>query len=128
MVKSKQLVIITHNVEDGIRQVLFGLQYALTMLNMGLDVLIFITGSTVKWTYKEINEKLVVGEIDSLTSYLRLCIKSGGKILVCSTCYETQICDIAKLDNKEGSLISGARLCGLTEVAEESFERDVTVY
>lgn len=128
MSKSKQLVIITHNFEDGIRQVLFGLQYALAMLNMGIDVLIFITGSTVKWTYKEASKKLVVGEINSLNSYLRLCVNHGGEILVCSTCYETQVCAIANLDNKENSLIPGARLCGLTEVAEKSFERDVSVY
>jgi len=128
MEEQKHLIIVTHGIDDGIRQMLFALQYGMTLINMNLDVTMFLTGLAVRWSYKELARLRGKGEFVTAMDYLSMFIEGGGKVKVCTTCYEDEMISTFREKEIASTLIKGAELVGLTEVAEESLDRKVTVF
>jgi len=126
--EKKNLIIITHGIDDGIRQVLFSLQYAVTMVNMNLDVTIFLTGLAVRWSYKELAQLRGCGDFVKALDYLSIFVDAGGKVKVCTTCYENEMIVTHKEQEIANTLIKGAELVGLAEVAELSLVSNVLVF
>lgn len=126
--QSKNLIIITHGVDDGIRQVLFALQYATTLINLNLKTTIFLTGLAVRWSYKDLSYLKGRGDFVKAIDYFAMFTEAGGKVKVCTTCYEGEMFSAIKNKEITDTLIKGAELVGLTEIAEESLDCVVTVF
>ena len=126
--QSRNLIIITHGVDDGIRQVLFALQYAITLTNLNLKTTIFLTGLAVRWSYKEFSCLRGYGDFIKAIDYFTMFSGAGGKVKVCTTCYESEMFSAIKNKEIADTLIKGAELVGLAEIAEESLESIVTVF
>lgn len=127
MEKQKHLIMITHGVEDGIRQILFAFQFSITLVNMGVDVTVFLTGLAAKWAYKGIEHTVQGDEFSVLRDYIKEFTKNGGAILVCRTCYGEEY-NLKGRDAMDQTVAEGVKLVGLNVIAEKSLDSKVIVF
>lgn len=125
--RQKHLIIISHGVEDGLRQILFGFQFALTIANMGVETSLFLTGLASRWAYKGVGTTIQGDEFIALKGYFDSFIEANGKILVCRSCY-TEEYNLTDDENVDQTLSEGVNLVGLSVVAELAMESKVITF
>jgi len=122
--KEKYLIIITHGIEDGIRQFIFGFHYAITLLNLGQDVTIFLTGLAVKPVVKDAIDTIQGTKIDIMHENIQHFFEAGGQLLVCITCIR-EVCNMTKHKSAKKCLIDGAKVAGLNIIGEKTLKSKV---
>ena len=125
--KQKHLIMVTHGVEDGIRQILFAFQFAITLRNMGVEVSMFLTGLAAKWAYRGIEQTVQGEDFAVLKDYIKEFLNSGGIIMVCRTCYGEEY-NIKGRQEMDESVAEGVKLVGLNVIAEQSLESKLIVF
>ena len=125
--KQKHLIMVTHGVEDGIRQILFAFQFAITLRNMGVEVSMFLTGLAAKWAYRGIDQTVQGDDFAVLKDYIQEFLNSGGTIMVCRTCYGEEY-NIKGRQEMDESVAEGVKLVGLNVIAEQSLECKLIVF
>lgn len=125
--KQKHLIVITHGVEDGIRQILFAFQFSITLKNMGIDVEVFLTGLAAKWAYRGIDQMVQGENFIVLRDYIKEFLNSGGAIMVCRTCYGEEY-NLKEREEMNNSLTEGVKMVGLSVIAEKSLDSKLVVF
>ena len=128
MTEERNLVIVTHGIDDGVEQMSLALQYGITLVNMNMDVTLFLTGLAVRWSYKEMANLRGKGGFVAAMEYLSMFINGGGVVKVCTTCYEDEMLTTHKEGKIADTLIEGVKFSGLTEIVEMSLDSKVMVF
>jgi len=124
MEKEKYLIIITHGMEDGLRQLIFGFHYALTLLNLGQEVTIYLTGLAVQPVLKDVGHTIQGHKIDSMKESVQEFLDAKGEILACITCIREN-CEMKSHKSAQKCLIDGVKVAGLNVIGELSLSSKV---
>ncbi|VAW15650.1 hypothetical protein MNBD_BACTEROID05-817 [hydrothermal vent metagenome] len=127
MEKEPHLIIITHGVEDGLRQILFAFQYSMSLLNMGIPTSIFLTGLAARWANKNVEHSVQGSDFQSLKGYFERFKEHGGDLYVCRTCFGEE-CNVSDQSEMEEILAAGTSLVGLSVITELSLKCKVITF
>ncbi len=84
----KHLIVITHGQEDGGARATLGFALAVTLQAMGCDVAVYLNFQAAVWAFPNVTESCHIKGFERLQTYISLFQESGGKIYICSSCFE----------------------------------------
>jgi predicted peroxiredoxin len=115
------LVVLTCGAEDGGRKAAIALGVALSALAVGRDVYVFLSlESSVFATPTGARAIRPRGFSDSIHDYLEHFAELGGKLEVCSSCFEEYCRDLPKDEHGKVMLRPGTKIESLGIVAQRS--------
>jgi predicted peroxiredoxin len=115
------LVVLTANLADGGRKAAIALGVALSALSQGTDVHLFLSlEAAVLGTPLGADGVHPRGFSEPLASYIDHFVDMGGKLEVCSSCYEEYCRDLPKDAAGRPALRPGTQIHSLGIVAERS--------
>jgi len=115
------LVVLTANLADGGRKAALAIGVALSALSQGTEVHLFLSlEAAVLGTPVGADGVHPRGFTEPLASYIDHFVDMGGKLEVCSSCYEEYCRDLPKDAAGRPALRPGTQIQSLSVVAERS--------
>jgi predicted peroxiredoxin len=123
------LVVLTANLADGGRKAAIALGVALAALSQGTDVHLFLSlEAAVLGTPAGADGVKPRGFSEPLASYIDHFVDLGGKLEVCSSCYEEYCRDLPKDASGRPALRPGTQILSLGVVAERAQAMPVVTF
>lgn len=120
------LIVLTAELADGGRKAALAFGVALSYLTTGASVHVFLTlESAVLGTPSGALGLNPRGFSDPLSSYIEHFLDLGGRLEVCSSCYEEYCRDLPKDEKGRPELRAGTAIYGLGVVAERATQMRV---
>ena len=108
------MIILTTGPEDRGNRATLAFAMGVAALVSGVETTIFMTMSGTFWSQITSYERVHINGFEPLQVYVEQYQELGGKILVCSPCYDFY-CSIAP----GSTMLAGAHLGGLTHVVDQ---------
>jgi len=121
-------VVLTAGLEDGGRKAAIAVGVALAALADGTNVRLFLSLESTKFATPTGADVRPQGFSESLSDYVRHFIDLGGKLSVCSSCYEEYCRDLPKDEAGRPRLYPGTTIETLAEVARAAVEMRVLTF
>jgi predicted peroxiredoxin len=123
------LVVVTVGLEDGGRKAAIAFGVALAALSTGTDVSVFLSlESAVLGTPTGAHGARPRGFSEPLEAYIGHFIDLGGKLEVCSSCYEEYCRGLPKDESGRPALRHGTGIHSLSFVAERASQMPVLTF
>lgn len=123
------LIVLTDTLEDGGRKAAIGFGVALAALVRGTQVHVFLSLESAKLGTPTGAEGMAPrGFSESLAQYIDHFIDLGGKLEVCSSCYEEYCRSLPKDQQGRTELRSGTTIRSLGVVAERALGMPVITF
>ena len=123
------LVVLTDALEDGGRKAAIGFGVALAALARGSSVHVFLSLESAKLgTPSGADGFKPRGFTESLTQYIEHFLDLGGKLEVCSSCYEEYCRSLPKDEQGKTELRPGTAIQSLGVVAERALSMPVITF
>ncbi len=88
MKEKKHLIVLTHGQEDGGARATLAFALAVSFQAMGCDVAVYLNFQAAVWAFPNVSASVHIKGFDSLQTYISLFQEGGGKIYICSSCFE----------------------------------------
>lgn len=117
---NKMLLILTTGPEDRGNRATLAFSMGVAALISGVEAHVYLTMGGAFWSRRESVKSVQIEGFEPLNVYVDQFVEAGGRILVCSPCYEF-FCSIAS----KHDVMKGAELVGLTHVVDLALESSV---
>lgn len=87
--QARYAIVLTHGPEDGGAHATLAFALAVALQAMGCDVVLYLNGHAAHWARRHAAEQIRIRGFDSLQTYLQSFEEAGGRLYVCSSCFDT---------------------------------------
>ena len=123
------MIVLSASLEDGGRRAALAFGVALTALSNGSGVFMFLSlEAAVLGTPNGAQDVSPRGFSEPLTTYIQHFVELGGRLEVCSFCYEEYCKELPKDAHGRPALRDGTTIHGLGVVAERASEMPVITF
>lgn len=121
----KHVLVLTHGQEDGGARATLAFALAVSLQAMGCDVAIYLNFQAAVWAFPNFSQTIEIKGFDKLQTYINLFQEAGGKLYVCSSCFENIPGWSAEQPNNSGygPLRQGIIPAGVTTLASLLIDR-----
>ena len=123
------LIVLTSGLEDGGRKAAIAFGVALSALATGVTVYLFLAlESAVLGTPTGAGSTAPRGFSEPLREYIRHFSELGGKLEVCSSCFEEYCRELPKDERGLTALLPGTEIHSLNSIAERATQMPVLTF